>query len=324
MPNEDEPYVILSKTKVLALVLTLSFVNVLFGIAANLYVPSLEVVRRVSPRGRMRYVPNKRKDLHVSVEAINLSITVNFLAQALSPTIFGSLADVWGRRPIYVPVLVLFTIACVGVALTPYYWLLLVFRVIHGISMSTTVTVAIFVPETLRSLVGNGSGYANPSLYQWWTRRGTVEENVATCRPLKLSDFTAPFRLLLEPDVLVSLIFNGLHYSTIIFYSVMNSHLFATQYGLSTLQIGLTQLSSAIGSISMLLVHGKLLDRDYQLMKKKNLPDAEFPIHWARLRSVWVLALLVQIILVVYGWCAQIHVPLPVLLTLLFISKRAK
>ncbi|KAG1061294.1 hypothetical protein G6F42_027716 [Rhizopus arrhizus] len=154
--------------------------------------------------------------------------------QGLSPSFWGSLADLWGRRPVYLATLVVYMGSCIGLALAPKYYVLLILRMLQAFGSSSVIAigagvvgdiatpsergsyfglfsmgqmlgpvigpvlggiiseylswrwifwillmvgaaffVAIFflLPETLRSLVGNGSGYANPTPIQWWRRR---------------------------------------------------------------------------------------------------------------------------------------------------------
>ncbi|KAG0163302.1 hypothetical protein DFQ28_000183 [Apophysomyces sp. BC1034] len=264
--------------------------------------------------------------------------------------------------------------ACVGLALTPVYWLLLVLRMAQAFGSSSTIaigagvvgdvvepakrggyfgiysagqligvvigpviggilaeelswrataliSVLLFVPETLRSLVGNGSGYANPTPFQWWAHRKDIKQKASLRRFLVLPNFMAPFRYLFEPDIFIGLLFNGLHYAAYYCYLIVNTNLFETQYGLNSLQVGLTFLCNGSATIIGSLIQGKVLDRDYRITKEKHSADTEFPIHWARLRSVWIHAALAQIVTLLYGWCAQIHAPLAVLLVLQFIGK---
>lgn len=56
-------------------------------LSANIYFPALNALSR---------------DLKVSNELINLTLTSYMIFQGLAPTVFGDLADMAGRRPIYV------------------------------------------------------------------------------------------------------------------------------------------------------------------------------------------------------------------------------
>lgn len=56
-------------------------------LSANIYFPALNALSR---------------DLKVSNELINLTLTSYMIFQGLAPTVFGDLADMTGRRPAYV------------------------------------------------------------------------------------------------------------------------------------------------------------------------------------------------------------------------------
>ena len=56
-------------------------------LSANIYFPALNALSR---------------DLRVSSELINLTLTSYMILQGLAPTVFGDLADMTGRRPAYV------------------------------------------------------------------------------------------------------------------------------------------------------------------------------------------------------------------------------
>ena len=56
-------------------------------LSANIYFPALNALSR---------------DLHVSNELINLTLTSYMIFQGLAPTVFGDLADMTGRRPAYI------------------------------------------------------------------------------------------------------------------------------------------------------------------------------------------------------------------------------
>ena len=56
-------------------------------LSANIYFPALNSLSR---------------DLKVSSELINLTLTSYMIFQGLAPTVFGDLADMIGRRPVYI------------------------------------------------------------------------------------------------------------------------------------------------------------------------------------------------------------------------------
>ncbi|KAI8987470.1 major facilitator superfamily domain-containing protein [Mycotypha africana] len=159
--------------------------------------------------------------------------------QGLSPSFWGSLADVWGRRPVYLSTLLVYMGSCIGLALSPKYYVLLILRMLQAFGSSSVIAIGagvvgdiatpaerggyfglfsmgqmlgpvigpvlggiisqylswrwifwilliigaafftailFLLPETLRSLVGNGGGYANPTPSQWLRRKRRAQK----------------------------------------------------------------------------------------------------------------------------------------------------
>lgn len=198
-----------------------------------------------------------------------------------------------------------------------------------------------FLPETLRSIVGDGS-IRPPALYialipiLGRNSRSTTSPTAATKPPPK--PFSNPLRLFLNPDIVVLLVFNGIVYAA--FYSVTAtlSSLFSDAYPfLSETDLGLCFLAVSGGMLFGSVSVGKLLDKDYAKFKKKMAAqaaadkengldsqasgaaeaagrdkggniDPAFPIEKARLRTLPVSLGIYVACLVGYGWCLQARV----------------
>ena len=79
----------------------------------------------------------------VSIQAINLTITVYTICQAISPALFASLADAFGRRPILLALIGLYACASLGIALNrDSYAALMAFRALQSIGGSATPPIA--------------------------------------------------------------------------------------------------------------------------------------------------------------------------------------
>lgn len=94
-------------------------------LSANIYFPALNYIA---------------EDLRVSLELINLTITAYLICQGIVPYIIGSLADVLGRRPLYLAVFAIYLAANVGLALQTSYPALMVLRIIQSSGSSGRYT----------------------------------------------------------------------------------------------------------------------------------------------------------------------------------------
>lgn len=213
-----------------------------------------------------------------------------------------------------------------------FRWIFWILTIIGGLSV---VFVSLFVPETLRSLVGNGSGYANPTPSQWLARRrGQLdEEKIAQIKIANGSrrpmNFLAPFIYLTEPDVAITLIFSGFLYCSMYTFMTSTTNQFTIHYNLNELQIGLCFLCQGFGSIVGSFVKGKLLDRDFKRLKEKTVrenpdnPDIEISFYKARLGGAYVSLFFVDVLPIAYGWAMHYNAPLPVALILQFLGKES-
>ena len=88
-------------------------------------------------------LPLLRTHFHTSAQAINLTITLYIIFQALSPAIFGPLSDSLGRRPIYLITISLYVIGNKGLALNKNsYGILLCLRAIQSLGASAAFAVS--------------------------------------------------------------------------------------------------------------------------------------------------------------------------------------
>jgi MFS family permease len=72
---------------------------------------------------------------------VNISITVYMIFQAISPTFWGTIADSYGRRPVYLSTMLIYCGACIGLALSPNYTALLIFRMMQAFGSSSVIAV---------------------------------------------------------------------------------------------------------------------------------------------------------------------------------------
>jgi hypothetical protein len=212
----------------------------------------------------------------------------------------------------------------------------------HAVTLSSLGDNRV-LPETLRSMVGNGS-IPPPRIYK--TPINLIGGRYAPgASELPASKrFVNPFGLFTYPDLDILLIFFGLIYS--VFYGIIavQSTLFQKTYPfLNETDLGLLFLSIGVGMIIGTGTFGKILDWEYRRIRdglvrqymadreKGEISQAEaeaevikeenFPIEKARLRLIPFLLIIFVACVLGYGWCLEQKVSIAVPLILLFISK---
>lgn len=183
------------------------------------------------------------------------------------------------------------------------------------------VPLIFFLPETLRSLVGNGS-IPPPSLsaspVELYQRRKLAKKMAETGEELEPVQRPPPkpyrpfstFAILLVPEIFLAFFFASLLYLQ--FYSSLT--LFSTalknSYGLSELKIGLCYLPSGIGSIISSQLNGRQLDYYFRREERRVGGDyrakpEEFNIEKTRIRCLYPFAICSCIATIAQGWCLQ-------------------
>ena len=92
-----------------------------------------------SPLSSFIYYPcidSIAKDLGVTVELINLTITSYMIVSGIAPAIIGDFADMVGRRPIYMITFTIYFAANVGLAAQRSYPALLILKMIQSAGAS--------------------------------------------------------------------------------------------------------------------------------------------------------------------------------------------
>ncbi|EMD41894.1 hypothetical protein CERSUDRAFT_102285 [Gelatoporia subvermispora B] len=97
-------------------------------LTANIYFPAIPVIASA---------------FNKSVELINLTVTVYMVLQGISPMFWGTMADRWGRRPMFLACMLVLAVSCVGLALVPTnaYWLLMVLRCLQAAGSASTIAL---------------------------------------------------------------------------------------------------------------------------------------------------------------------------------------
>ncbi|KAK3943259.1 putative transporter AQR1 [Diplogelasinospora grovesii] len=124
------PYSAFSKGTKRWIVTMVTFSSFVSPMTANIYFPALNPIA---------------KDLGVSVNLINLTLTTYMILQGISPTIFGDFGDMAGRRPAFIISIVIYMFANLGLALQDNYAALLVLRMLQSAGSSGTLALGFAV-----------------------------------------------------------------------------------------------------------------------------------------------------------------------------------
>lgn len=243
------------------------------------------------------------------------------LPVAVGPVIGGGIAGSLGWRAIF--------------------WFLTIYSGVFLISL------LVLLPESLRSLVANGSLKPSDILIKFplnmYQKTTKVEWNREIPPPefaaRKKIDVLGPFRILISKFAAPIVIFLAIYYAIWQMSITAMSSLFKSRYRLSEIQIRLTFIANGVGSMVGTLITGKILDLDYRRVKAKfgsrsfntgaeagngssdiiSDRDECFPIEKARLRLVPILSLLQCLSITLFDWTIQyphhVHIAIPILST---------
>ena len=113
-------------------------------------------------------LPLLASHFRVSLQAINLTITLYIVFQAISPVFFATASDSFGRRPVYLVTYTIYTAASLGLALNRHnYAALIILRALQSLGASAVLAIAFGVaadlspPAERGSILGLTQGAAN-------------------------------------------------------------------------------------------------------------------------------------------------------------------
>lgn len=239
---------------------------------------------------------------------------------AVGPVIGGALAGSLGWRSIFL------------------------FLAIYG----AVFLAALFVllPETLRSVVGNGGGVPKGFMaryplttYQKLTKVPWNSDAMSPPPPRKQVDLTGPFRILFSKPAAPIIVFLATYYAVWQMSITALSSIFTARYGLNETKVGLTFIANGVGSMVGTLITGWILDMDYRRVKASHeaqihqteaelgsdqaqshdISRDKFPLERARLRLVPAFSIVQCVSIIAFGWSVhyapQVHIAVPIIMT---------
>lgn len=246
--------------------------------------------------------------------AMGLFSSGTMVATAIAPVLGGGLAQAWGWRG-------------------PFRFL----AIYSGVVLHV---IALFLPETLHSIVGNGSipprkiFNMNPFDYfrnGWHHTHPPVtpqEEQFVRDKVHEVPKPVACLKLLMQRDVLAILVYNSTHYTAFYMVTASASVIFAEKYRLNQIEIGLSFLPFGLGCVLSSIGSGLILDYEFRSVARamgltplqaKSSDISRFPIERARLRAVAFIYIALACFFVGYGWAMTAILPLAVPLVFMFV-----
>lgn len=123
IPDEYKIFTPLQRRCIFAVV---SLTGIISPLSSLIYTPALSTVATY---------------LGVSIADVNLTITTYLILQGITPSIWGTLSDHYGRRLLYIVTLLIYVGACIGLSVTKSYGVVLALRALQAAGSSSTLAL---------------------------------------------------------------------------------------------------------------------------------------------------------------------------------------
>ncbi|KAL1700891.1 major facilitator superfamily domain-containing protein [Schizophyllum commune] len=123
--------------------------------------PSLRTLSPLSANIYFPAIPTLTGVFHKSTSALNLTVTVYLILQAIAPMVWGPVSDYYGRRPTYLICFAILVFSSLGLALVPTnaFWLLLLLRCFQSAGCSNTTALCAGVIGDITSRKNRGGHF---------------------------------------------------------------------------------------------------------------------------------------------------------------------
>lgn len=255
---------------------------------------------------------------------VGLTAGFQVIGSAFGALIGGGIVSTWSWRAVF--------------------WFL---AIASGFSLVVTF---IMLPETKRSIVGNGSIQPNTiwhiapvlMLPKCRHRLHLDDPDSNTLEPSERLNLLAPITLFVRPEIALLLIVTGLQFSLWVCHLTAMASLLEKNYHLTVAKVGLCYLPSGLCSLVSVVGAGRILNWNYKrrhaifqkfintstqqlLLENDNDSDRvehilhshlkyAFNIFRARLEIIFAPLLLSGAAFIAFGWCLDVHAPLATVL----------
>ncbi|KAL6713148.1 hypothetical protein ACLMJK_009269 [Lecanora helva] len=220
-----------------------------------------------------------------------------------------------------------------------WHW---IFWILLMVSVPFFLLMVMFMPETCRSVVGNGSippPIFNMSIYDFLRRnprslqgldaRQQQLQTESGNQKTVISSLWSTLKIAFNLNSFLLLLTNAFARAT--FYSITTdaSAAFHTTYGFNDICVSLMFIPIGVGGIASSLVMGQIIDWNYKrYMKRLSAPHGSsgdewsesrhIPLEKARLELGIPLYLAATCLIIAYGWCLESHVSIAGPIVILF------
>ncbi|KAI4267625.1 MAG: hypothetical protein L6R38_008174 [Xanthoria sp. 2 TBL-2021] len=320
-PTPNVPYTVFTHKQKRRFRLLLGFATITSPLTATCYFPLL---------------PLLRTHFETSAQAINLTLTIYIIFQALSPAVFGPLSDSIGRRLVFLVTLTLYAFGNLGLALNKSsYAALLVLRALQSLGASAALAISygvvadICVPSERGRMLGSEGNAKAINQEGQNTGDSPVSSRSSILQQCRFVNPLACLRVMFHLDTFFALWMQGSFYVVDYAIVAVMPDLYKDIYNFNELQVGLTYIPRGVGIITASFCIGKMMDYNYKTVARKigwNIDEVagddlqHFPIERARARGSYYLLIISTAVLVGYGWAVTKHAHLAIVLILQFIQ----
>jgi predicted MFS family arabinose efflux permease len=198
-------------------------------------------------------------------------------------------------------------------------WIFWLLSILSGFVL---ILLVLSLPETARSVTGNGSipppkllRPVIPKIMRPWQEETPQPSTII----YKKKGFPNPLKalaVLSRIGTTISILAGSILYMIFCASHASLSTTLVDVYSLNELEAGLVYLPYGVSCLVSTFLSGKLIDRDYRIVARKygiaiNTEGGDdmscFPIEEARLRSIFAPTFLAMASLVGYGWAVHFH-----------------